>query len=153
MPFVLIAIGAVLLIAALRNTQGDLAAALKQDAPGFLKWAAALVGVGALGYVPGTREISRYLMALVIVVLILKNYQAILQGFTSIQQPPAASAASTTPGEAQVAAPGTVPTAAQVSGTSSGTAVTSATPTTGALDPAAFLTAFEHGIGGFGGIA
>lgn len=155
MPFVVILIGAVLLIVAFRNTHGDLATALETDVPGYFKWASAIAGVGALGYVPGFRTGSRYLLALVIVVLVLNNYRQIIAGFTAIQRPPVASTAAPSPAAAEAAQPGSVPSQASVAGTAGASSqLASNSPViAGALDPAAFLTAFEHGLGGFGGVA
>jgi hypothetical protein len=173
MPFVLLLIGLVLVVAAYRNTQGDLAAALAQDVPGFLVWALAIVGVGALGWVPGMRPVSRSLMTLVLLVIVLKNYQAILAGFTGLESTPSPSTAAASPTSQYLANPtGPQITQAAVSGTGlpvpSGTGTGGAVPSgnintagimpavtspLGALDPAAFLTAFEAGLGGFGGIA
>lgn len=96
MPLILLLIAAVFIVSAFQNTQADLAAALEQDGPGYLKWAAALAAVGALGWVPGMQKPSRYLLALVLLVIFLRNYQAILQGF-------------------QAAAGGATPTASQPS--------------------------------------
>jgi hypothetical protein len=160
-PFVLLLIGAVALVAAMRNTQGDLATALETDVPAFGKWGLAIVGVGALGWVEGMRTISRGLVALVLLVLVLVNYKALFAGFqgaTTIAQP---TTPAPTPAAAYVANP-TSPniTQANVSGTGSsagGNVNAMAGPQVsnpfGAFDPAAYLTAFEQGVGGFGGIA
>lgn len=90
-------IGIVIVIAAVRNTQGDLAAALMTDIPAFVVWAAAILGVGMLGFVPGLKPVSRALLALVLVVLILKNYKAILSGFANAWQHPPSAGASAKP--------------------------------------------------------
>jgi hypothetical protein len=97
MPFVLAIIGAILIIAAVRNSHGQLATALEQDVPGFAKWAAALFGVAALGWIPGMQGISRMLLALVVVVLVLNNWRNVLSGFTSLASPPQATAVPATP--------------------------------------------------------
>lgn len=81
MPFILLLIAALFLVSAFQNTQADLATALEQDGPGYLKWAAALGAIGALGWVPGMQKPSRYLLALVLLVIFLRNYSNILQGF------------------------------------------------------------------------
>lgn len=83
MPFILLLVAAIFIVSAFNNTQATLATALEQDVPPYIKWAAALAAVGALGYIPGMRTISRYLLALVLVVIFLRNYQAILAGFTA----------------------------------------------------------------------
>lgn len=97
MPFILLLIAALFLVSAFQNTQGDLATALEQDAPGYLKWAAALGAVGALGWVPGMQKPSRYLLALVLLVIVLRNYQAILQGFEAAAGGATATASQATP--------------------------------------------------------
>jgi hypothetical protein len=86
MILVVLLIGAVLLVAALRNTYSALFADLGQDVPKFVTWAAAIVALGALGYLPGLRPISRGLMSLVLVVIVFQNYQNILEGFQSVAQ-------------------------------------------------------------------
>jgi hypothetical protein len=160
MPAVLILIGAVLLVSAYRNSQGQLATALESDVPPFLKWGLALGAVGALGFVPGMKVPSRYLLALVIVVLVLHNYTKIFAGFTSLSQAtPAPSQAAVTPATQLATQPGSVVTASEISG-SGGTAAAIKPSTAAAavpfmLDalPQQFLTAFEEGIAGFGGLA
>lgn len=84
MLFVALIIGAVLLVAAIRNSQGTLFSALRQDVPEYGVWAAAIVAVGAIGFIPGLKPIARGLLALVILVILLKNYSAIIAGFKSI---------------------------------------------------------------------
>jgi hypothetical protein len=44
-------------------------------------WGAAIVAIGAIGFIPGLRPVSRGLLALIVLVLILSNYQGILSGF------------------------------------------------------------------------
>ena len=81
MIIILLLIGVILIVSAVRNSQGALFTALGQDVPGFFVWAAALLALGAVGWIPGLKPISRGLLALVIVVLILRNYQNIIKGF------------------------------------------------------------------------
>ena len=92
MILVALVIGAVLIAAAIRGTQGQLFAALGEDLPPFVVWAAALVAVGAIGFIPGIRTPARLLLGLVIAVLILNNYQAILSGFAAVSTPHPATA-------------------------------------------------------------
>lgn len=90
MILVALIIGAILIVAAVRNSQGALFAALGQDVPAFVVWAAAIFAIGAIGFVPGLKPVSRGLLILVIVVLILRNYQQILTGFQNAwTKPPA----------------------------------------------------------------
>ena len=81
MIIVLVLIAAVLIVAALRDTQGDLFAALKEDVPNFGTWAAALIVLGVLGFIPGVKPVSRALIGLVFVALFVNNYQSIVSGF------------------------------------------------------------------------
>src|SRR5206468_8721512 len=94
MPLILLALAALLIASALQNTQGDLAAALKADAPPFLKMAAAVVGIGAIGFVPKMEPLSRGLLGLVALVFFLTNYQRILSSFQSLAGTVAAAPAS-----------------------------------------------------------
>jgi uncharacterized membrane protein HdeD (DUF308 family) len=79
-------IGLILIVSAVRNSQDALFTALGQDAPKFLVWAAAIIAVGAIGYIPGLRTTSRLLLGLIIVVLIVNNYQKLITGFSDAWQ-------------------------------------------------------------------
>lgn len=165
MPFILLLIGAVIIIAAFNNTQGDLATALESDVPPFLKWALAIVGVGAIGWIPGMQAVSRWLLALVLVVIVLKNYAAALAGFQSLGSSATSPAQSTsgnpTPSAAYLANPNNPQiTQGEISGSGSGTVGANAAgqgqvaaSPFGPFDPNQFLAAFEAGFGGFGGVA
>lgn len=97
MPFALIIIGTVLLVAAVRNTIGGpdgLFTLLKNDFTGsnnFTYWVVSLLIIGAIGYIPTMRPLSRWFLALVIVVLFISqggffskfNLQAFGQGSSS----------------------------------------------------------------------
>jgi hypothetical protein len=80
--FVALIIGAIIIVAAIRNTHAQLFGALGSDLPAFMVWAAAILAVGALGWIPGIKPVSRGLLALVILVLVMNNYQAIIAGFS-----------------------------------------------------------------------
>ena len=161
MPVLLLLVGAVLVVAAFRDTQGQLFTALGQDVPRYLKWAVALIAVGALGYVPGMEELSNLLLALVIVVIVLTNFTKLASAFTTLSQnPPAASTAQATPAAAYAANPTARISPAVVTGTG-GSSSSSSNPVSvaGAIvapvigfDPTTYLTAFQTGMG-FGGIA
>lgn len=84
MPFLVLIIASVLLVAAVRNTHGQLLSAIKTDVPAFAIWAAAIFGVGVIGFVPGLKPVSRGLLALLIVVIVLTNYQKLLGAFTGV---------------------------------------------------------------------
>jgi hypothetical protein len=114
MIFFALIIGVILIVAAVRNSQGSLFSALGQDVPAFVVWASAIFALGALGFVPGLKPVSRGLLALVLVVLILRNYKQILSGFNNAYQNPPAYA----PGKADSAATPAPATGAAVSNTS-----------------------------------
>lgn len=76
MPLALLVIGVVFLTAAIRGTQDDLFATLKDDFTGpnnFLIWGIALFVIGAIGYYKPLRPISNAFMLLVVLVLFLSN--------------------------------------------------------------------------------
>lgn len=87
MVLILILIAAVLIVSALRDTQGDLFAALGEDVPAYGTWAAALIALGLIGFIPGFKPVSRGLLALVIVVLVVNNYDTITKGFENAWKP------------------------------------------------------------------
>ena len=86
MELIALAIGLVLIVAAVRNSQGALFTALEADVPKFVVWAGAIIAVGAIGAVPGLKPVSRWLLALVIVVIIVNNYQRLTKGFQDAWQ-------------------------------------------------------------------
>lgn len=81
MPLFALIIGVILIVAAVRNSQGALFKAIGQDAPSFLVWAAAILAIGAVGFIPGLKPVSRLLLALIVVVLFVNNYKQAVQGF------------------------------------------------------------------------
>lgn len=153
MPFLFLIIGALLFIAAYQNTHGDLAKQLGVDVPPYLTWALAIGAIGAIGWVPGFKTPSRWLLALVLVVIVMKNYQAMLSGFQGIGS---AQAAAPSPTPATAAAAGQVPTAPQIAGTSSGTMVAGGGANLPAIagipqlsfDPSQFTSGFGAPTGG-----
>ena len=173
MPLILLFIGAIIAVAAFNNAQGTLATELETDVPPFLKWGLAVFAVGGLGWIPGFEKPSRWLLALVFVVIVLKNYANIIAGFQALGQGTAQTAqptaASATPALAYASNPASPQiTSAEVTGTGSIPAgatsaqavninASSQTPVVqssfGAYDPENYLAAFESGFGGFGGIA
>jgi hypothetical protein len=81
MPFAVLLVGAILVVVAFNNTAGTLATQLEGDIPGYFKWAAAIAAILGLGYIPGLRTPSRYLLGLVLFVVLLVNYTNIINGF------------------------------------------------------------------------
>lgn len=155
MPFLLLLIGAVIFVAAYQNTHGELAAQLGQDVPPFLKWGMAIAAVGALGFVPGMRDLSRWLLALVLVVIVLTNYKQIIAGLQSIGS---TGGGEPQPTAASQAAAGQVPTQAAISGGGSGTLVAGGATASAAgalqvpslnFDPGQFSLSSLPIIGGF----
>jgi hypothetical protein len=129
MAFLALIIGAVLIVAAIRNSQNDLFTELGTDIPGFVIWAAAIVAIGMIGLIPALKPVSKGLLVLIVVVLILNNYQALLAGFGgAIKQGQQVGAA----------APGSSPTSAASNASSSGSSPS----------PFDFLQAYVSGGGG-----
>lgn len=76
MPYALLLIGAVLVVASVRNTYKDLWALVENDFTqqgGFLSWVAAIAVIGGLGYIPKLKPLSIALMTLLLLVLVLSN--------------------------------------------------------------------------------
>jgi hypothetical protein len=99
MPLVLIFLGLIFFVVAVRNSHASLFAALTQDVPAFMVWAGAILAIGSIGFIPGMKPVSRALLALVIMVLIVGNYQAILNGFVSISHGAPATPAPASPAQ------------------------------------------------------
>lgn len=97
MPLILALIGAALVLVALRNTQSQLATALEQDVPGYLKWVAAIAAIGALGYIKPLEIPSRWLLALVLMVIVLTNFTQIANSFKSLGTAPTPTTPPTNP--------------------------------------------------------
>jgi hypothetical protein len=178
MPFLILFIGILLVIVAIQGTQAQLVADLEQDLPGFFKWAVAIAAILGLGYIPGLQKPSRYLLALVVVVIFLKNYQQILSGLTSFATSSGATstaqgvaaanptaayseatapAAATAAGETTTAVAAAQPTATVAQQTTTTTTTpTSATPTVtslaGDINPTDYVTYYSPSVG-FGGMA
>jgi hypothetical protein len=91
MGLIALLIGIVIIVAAVRNSQGALFTALETDVPKFVVWAAAIIAVGTIGAVPGLKPASRYLLALVVVVIIVNNYAKLVKGFQDAWQHSATS--------------------------------------------------------------
>jgi hypothetical protein len=93
MPFLFIIVGLVLVIAGVRNTVTDsgqtkgLYTLVQGDFTGsesFLVWVAAILIIGAVGYIKDFQAISRALMVLIVVTLFLSNggfFQKLQQEF------------------------------------------------------------------------
>lgn len=76
MPFALIVIGIVFIIAGVRGKASLLYSTLKNEFTGsnnYVIWGAAIIAVGAIGYIPQLQKFSRAMLALVIIVLLLSH--------------------------------------------------------------------------------
>lgn len=76
MPFVFIIIGIIAVTAGVRGTSQKLVTLAEGDLKGqnsFIYWILAIGIIGALGYVQDLRAFSRALLALVIIVLVIRD--------------------------------------------------------------------------------
>jgi uncharacterized membrane protein YfcA len=164
MPFVALIAGAILIVVAFNNSAPALVTQLETDIPGYFKWAAALAAVAALGYIPGLRVPSRWLLGLVMLVLLLTNYQQIFAGFQnfassgSTATPAAASTDPLTAYATSGGSTGAVP-ATEIAGSGSTASTGAATASQVASsassilsNPSSIVTNLEKSIG-FGGLA
>lgn len=94
------------MVTVIRGTVGDFASQLSQDVSGgYLKWLAAILVIGALGYVDTLKEPSRYLLGLVALVILLTNGAGFVSMFAQqIQNPGQATAATPAGGNANLPA-------------------------------------------------
>ena len=84
MPFVLIFVGSVLIVAAVRNTHSQLFALIKGDFVGpnnYIYWLVTILIIGAIGYVPRLKPISDGFLILVILVLFLTKGKGFFDQF------------------------------------------------------------------------
>ena len=87
MPLFLLFVGSMLLISGAKGTTGDLSALLKEDfkptdgSPGFGTWIAAIILLGATGYVSALKPISNAFLVLLLIVLVLANQKGSRGGF------------------------------------------------------------------------
>lgn len=76
MPFALLFVGAVLLVAAVRGQTTQLFGLVKNDFTGkdnYMYWMASILIIGALGYFKPIAPLSRAFMGLLVIVLVLTN--------------------------------------------------------------------------------
>lgn len=85
MPFALIALGMILIITGIQNTYAQFGTMVQNDfQAGFLKWAAAILIIGALGYVQELETLSHVFLALIIVAIFLTHAQTFTQATQQI---------------------------------------------------------------------
>ena len=129
MPFAILLIGAILVVTAFNNSFGALASELESDIPPYFKWAAAIAAILGLGYIPGFKTPSRYLLGLVLLVILLANNSQIIAGFktffTSSGTPTGTGAGAANPSAGYVANPATTspPAANTVAGNATGSGI------------------------------
>lgn len=76
MPFVLFAIGVLLVVSGVKKTQNELFTLLRGDLVGsnsFVPWIISILFIGSLGYIKSIRPITNAFLVLVIIVLFLSN--------------------------------------------------------------------------------
>ncbi len=85
MPFLFLIAGVVMTVSAVRGTNQDLLTLLKGDFTGkgnFLYWTLSILLIGAVGYIPDLKPVSRAFLVLVVIVLFLQN-RGVFTQFTS----------------------------------------------------------------------
>lgn len=157
MPFFILLVGVVIIIAAFNNTHSDLAHALQHDMAGFFPWAAAIGIILSLGFIPGMKIPARWLLALVAVVIVVKNYQVIISGVTDFTKTAAAQTGEGTPAPVPTSSftgdpnTSTLPTPQQISGSSDNAVQPSPDLMEAALlnplNPSSYVTAALEGFG------
>lgn len=165
MAFVILIIGAILVVVAYNDTAGQLATALKQDVQPYLKWALAIAAILALGFIPGMKTPSRYLLGLVAVVILVTNYKQIIAGieaFTGVGSLTPTPSAQQTVGQGTVAPDPTLSgaTGGQTAASLGGDAPVVIAPTGNSppatpspFDPNTYLAMFSTSATGFGSSA
>jgi hypothetical protein len=119
MILALLLIGLLLIATSLQDTQHELAQRLQTDIlgpQGFLLWAVAIGMLSCIGLIPGLQRPTRYMMALLLIVVLLRNNGVFGQAESALK-----SASAAGPAPAIAAMP-----AAQSGGTAS--AVAAGTP-------------------------
>lgn len=96
MPIALLVLGGLLLTSAIKGTEHELGAAVVKDFTGsgsFLIWIAAIGIIGGIGYIPYMEKPSRYMLALILVVMCFSD-QGFFSQFTAAISNPIPQAAS-----------------------------------------------------------
>jgi hypothetical protein len=114
MIFGLLVLGTLLIASGLKGTEHKLGQQIANDmlgTDGFIGWIAAFGAIGALGYIPKLEQPSRYLIALLVVVIVLRNGGVFQQAMTAIQTAAASGGSASVPAQ---------PTALDSTGSSGG---------------------------------
>ncbi len=88
MPLALIAVSLLLIVSAVKGTERELGTQIASEFSGsgnFLQWLGAIAVLGGLGVVPGLREPTRWLIALVLVVMFLSHSGVVAQAFAAVR--------------------------------------------------------------------
>ena len=106
MPIFFLVIGLLLIVTVVRGTTIGFAKRLGQDiSGGYLKWLAAIIVIGAVGFVPSMKSPSRYLLALIAVVVMLRSGSGFIAKLAEqISNPGVASSAQQPGGNANLPA-------------------------------------------------
>lgn len=110
MPLFLIIVGIALLVTAYQGTYADLGTQLEKDFSGsqnFLIWIAAIGVIGVLGYIKAFETPSRWMLALIILVLFISN-NGFFSQFSSQIQTGSGSAGGTIHTEPNAPGPATI---------------------------------------------
>jgi len=124
MALALLLVGILITVSALKGTEHELASKLEGDltgADGFIVWFGAILTLGAIGYIPGLQQVTRWMIALVCVVIVLSNQGIVdnlFQAFQMTDQTGAAPAAA--PPAPAPATPAAAPAASSSSSGGSG---------------------------------
>lgn len=91
MPLVFIVVGLVLILTGLKGDPTELYDLVKGDFTGpnnFVYWSLAIFVLGAIGYIPSLRNLSRLFIVLVVLVLLVNNrgFFSQLQSFINSSQ-------------------------------------------------------------------
>ena len=97
MPLLFVIIGTALVVSAVLNNQAKLGQLLAADLPGFLPWAAAIILIGMIGFIPQARTLARSLLVLVLLVIVLANGNGLFDKVSSAIQSPTPAEPPTLP--------------------------------------------------------
>jgi len=113
MPFLFLIVGTVMIVSAARGTNNDLVALLKADFTGqnnFLYWLVSILIIGAVGYIPDLKPVSRAFLVLVVIVLFLENGGVFTQFTAALKGTQSAQPNNTSSSSPQAVNYGSVPT-------------------------------------------
>lgn len=116
MPLAFLIIGLAIAVTAFRGTYGQFGTLVAKDFTGsnsFLVWIGAIIAIGLLGYIPGLEKPSRLMIALLLLVVFLKNggvfdkfKQAVSTAQPAAAQPTVAKVSGPAPVQVQISGGG-----------------------------------------------